>query len=1260
MRMKKRFASGLSLMIAVLFVVALGSSSASAQTGTGSIRGTVKDPQGNAVSGAKITLKNDEKNFSRDQVTDSDGGFSFTNVPPDSYVLEAEAANFKKAVISGVKGLADRSNSVDVNLEIGAVTETVNVTAGGVENLVNTQDASLGNNFVSQQILQLPLNARNVGNLLSLQPAVTPDGYVAGGRSDQANLTLDGIDVNEQQLGTAFTPVLRVSPDTVEEFRVITTNADASYGRSSGAQVSFITKSGQNDFHGNVFWYHRNTITTANDFFNNRSGVVRPKLLRNVFGGSFEGPIVKDRFFFFYNYEGRRDAREASAVRIVPLPSLGRGELKFRTNTGVLVTLNTAQLNAVTLGGAAVVDVNPAATAILAGAASRYVANDTTTGDGLNTGGFRFNAGLPVELNAQTARFDWNVTSDARHAIFLRGNYQQDITANTPYFPDFPAPNTWSHPLGFVVGHAWTINSKMTNNVRYGLTREAFSDQGESTTDDVRFRSVYLAERLTNRTFSRITPVTNITDDFSWLHGNHSFQFGTNIRIVRNERLSFATSFDNGITNQSFYAASGAIVQNALNQSLPGLTGLPAGTTIASGSATNPRHAFAALLGRLSQYTANFNFGIDGKPLGQGAGVGRNFATEEYDVYAQDIWKIKQTLTLNLGLRYGLSRPVYETNGFQTTPNVSLQSYFDRRVEAAARGVNFTDPITVDLAGPYHDKPGFYPWDKNNFQPRVSIAWSPNFRSGFLGKLFGADQTSVLRGGFSITNDYFGQALAVNFNANNTLGFSSSQTISANTYNITTNPAPQITGPNMSIRSLPGITVPANLVFPQTQPQNFAQRIEGSLDTNLVSPINYSWNFTFTRKLPKGLLVEASYIGRLGRNLLATRDVMALNNIVDQKSGMDWYTAGAALEALRRNNTPISQVPNIPWFENVYAPGTIDGIFFGAGLSNTQAAYLVMAVPRAGTQLNNDCNAVGGCYEFGNDWTFLQLLLDQNSGKRLFFQSQYGALSAFGTIGSSDYHGGTLSIRQRTKGLIWDFNYTLSHSMDDASGLQTSGVYGSAFILNPLRQADNRSVSDFDIRHIVNFNSIYELPFGRGRHFLSGSNGLVNAILGGWQVTSIFRWNSGLPLVNLVDLGGWPTNWNVRSNVVRIRNIQASPTRGVGNAAPNIFSDPVAAYQSFRSPSVGETGDRSIIRYPGYVALDMGLYKSFDMPWNEKHKLQIRWEVFNVTNTQRLTGNADNTFGLDPHVNQPGPSFGNFTAIQGTPRIMQFAVRLDF
>jgi hypothetical protein len=769
------------------------------------------------------------------------------------------------------------------------------------------------------------------------------------------------------------------------------------------------------------------------------------------------------------------------------------------------------------------------------------------------------------------------------------------------------------------------------------------------------------ASHLFQRGFSRTTPVHNITDDFSWIKGNHTLGFGTNIRVVRNNRENFAAAFDNGITNQSFYAGSGSVVVNPVNAWLPFLTGLPVGTAVAPSSSVNMRHAFAAILGRLSQYTANFNFEVDGSPLQGGAPVVRSFATEEYDVYAQDIWKLRDNFTLTYGLRYGLSRPVYERNGFQTRPSMALQDYLDQRAEAATRGENFTDPLTVILAGPVHDAPGFYSLDKNNFQPRVAAAWSPAFRSGFLGKLFGTEKQSTLRGGFAITNDYFGHALAVNFDGNNTLGFSSNQTPAANTYNITTNPGPLITGLGMAIRGLPLINPPANLSFPQTQPQNFARRIEGSLDTNLVSPINYSWNFTYGRQFGKGIYVESSYIGRLARNLLATRDVMQPNNIVDTRSGQDWYTAAGILEQHRVNGTPIANIPNVPWFENIYPAGLIDALFFGAGLTNSQAAYAVMAVGTESGGRTPDClPLVGGCFEFGDDWTFLQDVLDRFSGRRLFFQSQYGALSAYGTVGNSDYHGGTISVRQRLRGLSWDFNYTLSKSIDDASGLQTSGVYGSAFITNALRQQDNRGVSDFDIRHIVNFNSIWDIPIGRGRQFFSDSNKFVNAVFGGWILTSIVRYNSGLPVSSPVDIGGWPTNWNVRSWSVPIRDIQSSPNRGVGGRTANLFADPEAAYNSFRSPAPGETGARNILRGMGFFSMDAGLYKRFDMPWNENHKITIRWETFNVTNTQYLQGNADVTNGLDPQFGSPSPTFYNFTSIQGTPRVMQFALRFEF
>jgi hypothetical protein len=1271
----------------ILLLSLLTASSISAQTGSSMVSGSVLDNQGQAIVGARVTLKNEGKNFTRAVTTDDSGSFTFTIVPPDTYSLEVEATGFKKSVLTEVAALVDNKISLNVELEVGAVTEVVSVSASSVENIINTQDASLGNNFVSRQILQLPLNARNVAGLLSLQPAVTSDGYVAGGRSDQANLTIDGLDANDQQDGTALSPVLRVTPDSVEEFRVTTVNANATQGRSSGAQVSLITRSGGNDFHGALYEYHRNTVTTANDFFNNRTidpktgkSIPRPKLIRNVFGGRLGGPIIKDRLFFFYNYEGRRDAKQVSVVRIVPLASLGRGEVKFNANVwengqlvNRLITLTPAQINALTstglASGAAVVDTNPAALAVLAGAAQRYPSNDDTTGDLLNTGGYRFNAPLPVKFNTHTARMDWKPSEN--HTFFLRGNYQHDLltfTTRAQQFPDTPTPNTWSHPLGLGVSYTWTVSSSLINNFRYGITRDAFSDQGDSSVNAVTFREVF-SDAAYFRTFSRVTPVQNFTNDLTWLKGSHSWQFGTNIRTVRNRRTNFGAAFDNGITNQSFYSGAGAVVSSPVNAYLNALYPKPASapasaatSAIRADNVRTARTALTAVFGRLSQYGANFNFGIDGAPLAPGAPVVREFATEEYDLYAQDAWRIRPELTVTLGLRYGLSRPVYETQGFQAKPNVGLQDYLQKRIAASKQGQNFVDPIQIVLAGPFHDKPGFYELDKNNFQPRIAVAWQPKFNDSVWGKVFGRDGASVFRGGFAIMNDYFGQALAVNFDGNNRLGFSSNQTIAANTYNVTTNPAPLFTGIGQPIRGLPRITVPGNLTFPQQQPSNNARRIEGSLDSNLVSPINYTWNFTYSRTLPGGLAVEASYIGRRARNLLAARDVMAINNITDPKSGVDWYTAAGMLEDLRLKNTPISQIPNIAFFDNLYAAGSVafavdDYIgtdFVGARLTNTQAAYAMMVVDAPG------CAALGGCGAFGSDWTSLQDALDFGTGRPLFYHPQYGALAAYGTIGSSDYHGGTLSVRQRFRNAYWDFNYTLSKSMDDASGLQTSGVYDSAFILNALRQRDNRSVSDFDIRHIVNFNSVVELPVGRNRWLLGNANRFVDAVLGGWELGSIFRWNSGRVAGDPFDANGWATNWNARSNGVRIRPLKESPTRGSGTAAPNLFTDPKAAYQSYRSPRPGETGDRNIIRYPGFVSLDFGLYKSFKMPYSENHKVQFRWEVFNVTNTQRLTGLADFSIGLDPQNGSPQPNFGNFTGIQGDPRIMQFALRYDF
>ncbi len=1270
--------SGLSTVVMLTFFAV----AVFAQQGTSTVRGTVVDPTGNVVSGAAVTLTNLGTGAARTTTTTDAGVYVFDFIAIGDYKIEVEAAGFKKKAVTDIHALVAKSSTVDVALEIGNVTETVTITAGAAEVLVNRDDGTLGNHFISKQITELPLEGRNVTNLLSLQPAATRDGSVAGARADQSNITLDGVDINEAETNQNTNPntdpadstnalnlvpdrstVIRLNAEAVEEFRVTTTNANANQGRSGGAQVNLVTKGGSNDFHGALFEFYRTKKFSANNFFNNMSGIEKPALIRHTFGGALGGPIVKDRAFFFYSFEGDRITRSQpiETPRNVPLASLGRGEVKYfgcAPGTAIedcgesvpvtLQTLTTAQLNTIfpTVG------INPVAVNVLREAAAKYPANDFNVGDGLNSAGFRFNTPLPAERNSHVGKFDFNLTD--KQTAFVRANVIYDQIARERQFPDTPIPTIWSHPIGLAVGHTWTINNTLVNNFRYGFTREAFSQQGDSAENSITFRFIFSPLTFT-RTLTRITPVNNITDDVSWVKGNHNFGFGTNIRLTRNHRDSFDNAFDNAITNPSFYQGGGATITDPVNAFAP-----------ISGATTGVENAATALIGRFSQYSALFTFDRDGTLLPSGTPASREFRTEEYDLYFQDSWKMTPNLTLTYGLRYGISTPVHEKNGFEVRTTVPLSDFFEARKAAAEKGESLNTPITLELSGKANNAPPLYDYDKNNFQPRIGVAWSPSFKSGFLGKFFGKNNESVLRGAFSITNDYYGQQLAVTFDLGNTLGFSSSQDISANTFNLTTRPAPLFTGFGQNVRSLPRITNPGTISFPRTQPFEpnpafFAQdrRIETTLDSKLVAPVNYSWNFTYERELPKGLVFQTSYIGRIGRNLIASRDVMALNNLRDPSSGMDWYTAAGMLEAFRQAGTPIENIPNIPWFNHFLPPNIAElmntnyfedccGVFPTFNLTPTQAVYAVA--------LNF----------YGNDWTDTQDVIEQGLDRNIFFHPQYGALSAHSSIARSNYNAGTISLRERLgRSFTADFNYTLSHSHDDASGLQTADQFGGAFILNPLRQQDNYSDSDFDVRHIINANAVWELPFGRGKNFFSGASKLTDAFVGGWQLTGIFRWNSGLPISTPFDNARWATNWNAQSNSVRTDgSIKPCPVRGGRLFDCNLLE----AYRSFRNAFPGETGDRNVFRLAGYVNLDMGLTKAFTLPWNENHRLQLRVEAFNVTNTQRM--NAPNTgsrtgfgIGLDPstfELDDIPVNWMRFVGIQGAPRVMQFGIRYSF
>ena len=1247
-----------TLLTIVVSALMLGT--ALGQSGVSRIVGTVTDQNGAAVPGATVTLTNPNTGFSRTTTSSDEGNYSFPGLFPATYRIEVTATNFKKAVVREVGALVDSTNTLNITLEPGEVSAVVDVTSNSIEAVINNQDATIGNNFSPEQITQLPTDLRRVNDLLALQPGVTRDGYVAGGRSDQANITLDGVDINDQQTGgrtdqfqTSQGSALRATTESIEEFRITTTGANANQGRSSGAQISLITKSGTNQLRGAGFYFYRPTAMSANNFFNNLAGIDRPSLARHVYGGALGGPIKKDKFFFFYSYEGQYQKEDAPVNQVVPLAHMGQGSLKFRGSgpmgcSGGNCTLTQAMLNNLYNE----VGINPAAVAVFAGVNSRFASNTTVGGDEVNTGGYRFNAPTIDKENTHIVRFDYNINDSQQ--LFFRGNYQWDNLAGVSAFPDTPATSVWGHPYGFVVGHTWTISNDKINNFRYGLTRQAFSTQGDSSDNSITFRFVY-SPLFFARTLSRITPVTNITDDFTWIKGNHTVQIGGNVRIIRNQRSDLANSFDDAVTNPSFYNLSGAVVTNVLTD---------AGYTIAGGDIPSVQAAATALIGRFSQYSGNFVFDKDGSVLPSGTATTRNFATEEYDVYGQDIWKLKRNLTLTLGLRYAVSRPVYEKNGFQVVPSVRLGDLFDRRVASAAQGIPYNELVNFELAGPANNGQGFYSMDWNNLQPRAAIAWSPNFENKFLRKLFGSEGESTFRGGFSITNDYFGGQLAVSFDGLSSIGFTSSNTISANTYDVTgcgaptlggTPPcAPPFTGFGQDIRSLPGIPAPAQRF---STPADEATRIEVSLDGNIVSPTHYSWNASYGRSLPKGMYFEASYVGRRARNLFATRDVLALNNLVDPASGMDWYTAAGILHDARAADTPITSLAAIPYFENLFP--------------NAMAALSVFGLPA-----NNNTQAIYGLVARDGfdilDWTFVQLIIDDatefglpvNPGRypNMFFHPQYAAFSSYGTTAYSDYHGGSFSLRQRLgKTLSYDINYTLSKSIDNASGLQTGASYGSQFILNALRPDDNRAPSDFDTRHVVNGNFMLQLPIGRDQAYFSNMNRALDAVIGGWALRGIYRWNSGQPISSPFDQAQWATNWNVQSNSTRIRPV----TFGVNRNTQNVFSNPQQAFQSFRNARPGETGERNSFRLPGYQVLDLGLSKTFKMPWGEDHKFEFRFEVFNVTNVQYFSagGATRTTYGLpqDPETGTAPSNFGKlYDDIQGKPRSVQFGFRYSF
>ncbi|HYL83044.1 MAG TPA: TonB-dependent receptor [Candidatus Angelobacter sp.] len=1335
------------VFLAVLASISLVTYRTYAQTGTTSVRGVVTDKTGAAIVGAKLTVINAAQGLHREGVTDGSGAYEFLSLPPGSYVLTIESQGFRKFEQKNLQLLVNLPATVNATLEVGAASETIEVSAQAVH--LNTTDASLGSAFSENQVKELPLEAGNVPELLSLQAGVaytgnrpdinkdtdTRSGAVNGARSDQSNITLDGVDVNADTKGYAFTSVLPITQDSVQEFRVTTTNYNADEGRSSGAQVALVTKGGTNEFHGSLFESHRNTITSANDYFIKlselQSGVPNapPKLLRNNFGGSLGGPIKKERLFFFVNYEGHRQREAQSVVRIVPSAALQDGVVTYECQTNPDGSLNTtlcpglaatdpnapkgvsgkswaiqpgyfglspAQIKAMDplftnppAGYTGSVGVSPVMLKYFQSFAP-FVPNDNSVGDGVNFVGFRFKGPVAINTNWYIARADYKITSNGNHTIYWRGGLRNDTNAGVPYLPG-GAPETTQvdYSKGYAVGYSAVLRPTLVNNVRYGYTRQSFGEIGNQTQDIFFFRGIN--DNSTSNNSSLVytnnsnfqVPVHNIVDDLSWIKGRHTLQFGGNISFLRNPQANNTNSFSSASDNPSWLDTAGMANSGAAGHFDPGFEGYPA---VDSGFNNNYDYPMGALIGMVPQVNAQYNFTKSGSALPDGAPVTRRFAADTWEMYAQDSWKVRPNLTITFGVRYSLFSPPWETNGLQVTPNVNLTDWFNGRGAGMLKGTaaSAAPRLSFNLGGPANGKPGFYNWDKKDFGPRLAVAWSPKANEGLFKSLFGDSGQTTIRAGAGIVYDRLGPALLATFDASGSFGLSTGLTNGGGVQTPAT--APRITAlsglSNIPTTDLTGAQIFASNpggTFPQTFPsglngQTGSYAVYWGMDSNIKTPYSYTLDLSVGRELGHSLALEVSYVGRLSHRLLSQADVAAPLDLVDPKTGMDYYTAVQALAKVYRKGVATQSVNDAmfgaaaQYWIDLYPTAPAGGFRLhrctGKDSSGNTinigtpdpviAAYDLFCGFR-----NNETTAVQGIDQgFGIEDMSTNSLYPK-TGPYTFVDPQFAALYAWRSIGSAAYNALQVSLHKHMMhGVQFDFNYTYSKSFDissDASRITAEGGLGGQ-VINPWNPKALRAVSDFDLTHQINANWIAELPFGKGKWLGSSAHGALEALIGGWQLTGLARLTSGFP-IGVGNGAQWPTNWQLSGFATQIAHAKTVGASKNPDGTVNIFGNAAAAASAladFAPDLPGQVGNRNVLRGDGFAGMDLGLDKRWHMPWKDSHMLQFRWEVFNALNLNRFDVQS-----LSLSLTNSS-NFGNYTGLLTNPRSMQFMLRYEF
>ena len=1219
----------------------------------GSLTGIVQDPNGAAILKATVTAKQAGTNEEFKAETNSQGVFNFPSLPPGKYSVTIESSGFKKTELTEVVIEVGQPARVDIALEVGAVTEQVTVT-GTQQEVINTTSPTLSKTINSKQVQDLPLLSRNPLDLARLQAGLAVNGTdvrnasVQGLRGNATNVTQDGINAMDNFVkGSSFFAISSPSLNATSEFSITVGTVGSDAGRGV-AQVTLVTPSGSNSLHGGVFYQHRNDFFNANSFFNNATGTERPVLNQHFFGVQSSGPVWipkvydgRNKSFWFFSYEGFRENFNATRNRTVLTEDARKGIFRYVGANGAIQTINL-----LTLGNFHTI--NPLTAAQLN---AMPAANNELVGDQLNTAGFRYNVLGTDPSDRYNGRFDqqlWDSEKWGSHK-FEFTYHHGDFLLTPDTFNGLEAPfpggdnafQASQRVLWSAAVHS-TFGAHMTNEARVGRQYAPVGFIREPAVPSAPFINLGSVTDYDNTFMSqgRDTALWQGVDNFSLVKGAHTFRMGADVQSV-----GAISTNDAGINPTVNIGVNSANPDGILTTAFPNLPAAAAGTAITD----RAKAIYRDLVGSLGSASATFNITSPSSGFVPGATRSREFLYRDVSFYFQDAWKVKRNLTFNYGLRY-------EFLGVPTLPDglgIQLTNFND--IFGVGGAGNLFNPnstagnpsATLDFVSGTTGK-GLYKNDWNNFAPFIGFAYSPNFESGPLHWIFGGEGRSSIRAGYSIS--YLRDGFTV---VSNALGTG------------TTNPGLIATAANNTPVGVlgPGGVPLVTPVFkiPITSAENFTANSGNGLwafDPNLRTPYVQQWSIGIEREITSNMAIEVRYAANHAIKIFRALDYNE-TNIFENGFLQEFLNAQKNLAANGNSSfAPGATGIPLPIFTKLFT-----GIAAGSGFGNS------------GFISNLQQNNIGGMVNtlaFSTTYRANRALLPP-----AFFVTNPNAAFArvLGNFSYSKYHSLQIELRRRfSAGLQFQANYTLARTLNDGTGTinNQSTLESSRTLRNFGLDYQN---SDQDQRHRFVANVVYDLPFGTGRRYLSGSWAPIRKAVEGWTMGTIVTYQTSEPFYITSGRSSY-NSFNAGNNSAQL----GSMTFEQFKSQLGVFRTPVGIF--FINPTnlnittqtnatTGKTTLASAVLKPGiFVQPAAGTFGNFPMNslfgpnftqtdftlakrtyFSERGNVELRMTVFNLFNHPNFTiGN----------ISFDSTNFGRINSTRGQVREISFNLGVNW